>query len=119
MLSMTTRIRRARVAAKLSQSQLASLVGIRRSAVAQWECAGAPLPSLENLAKTAIATGVLFEWLATGRGKSQPEDNEFDLAVSMQDYAQNAEEARMLELFRRLPSKKRQAACSIVEILSC
>lgn len=118
MLSMATRIRRARLAAKLSQTQLAALVGVQRSAVAQWECAGGTSPSLEHLARAAIATAVFFEWLATGRGKSQPGDNEFDVAVTMQDYAQNEEEGRMLELLRRLPSKKRQAACSILELLS-
>lgn len=117
MLSMSTRIRRARSAAKLSQTQLATVVGVQRSAVAQWESAAGTTPSLGHLTQVAIATGVYFEWLATGRGRSQPADNEFDVAVTMQDYAQNAEEGRALELLRRLPLKKRRAACSILELL--
>ena len=38
-----------------------------RSAVANWEC-GAKVPSSQRLQHLAMATGVSFEWLATGRG---------------------------------------------------
>jgi transcriptional regulator with XRE-family HTH domain len=118
MQSMANRIRRSRSSAKLSQSQLASLVGVQRSAVAQWESvAGGTSPSIEHLVKVAQATGVLFEWLATGRGHSRPGNGQFDVAVTMSEFAQTVEEERALELLRRLPTKRRRTVCSILELL--
>ena len=65
------RIRQARRHGKLSQQALAERVGVHRSAVAQWEQADGSHPTMENLARIAISTGVSFEWLATGRGRMQ------------------------------------------------
>ncbi|WP_374537207.1 helix-turn-helix domain-containing protein [Chitinimonas taiwanensis] len=63
-----TRIRQARKEAGLSQTSLADLVGVRQSAVSEWE-AGRSDPTTDSLSATAIALGVAFEWLATGRGE--------------------------------------------------
>ena len=65
------RIRQARRHGNLSQQALAERVGVHRSAVAQWEQPGGSHPTMENLARIAISTGVSFEWLATGRGRMQ------------------------------------------------
>src|SRR5215467_10550224 len=62
------RIRRARHAAKLSQTALAERVGVTASAVAQWEHPRGTSPALSRLQAIATATAVNFEWLATGRG---------------------------------------------------
>ncbi|MBX9402258.1 helix-turn-helix domain-containing protein [Lysobacter sp. BMK333-48F3] len=118
MPSMSTRIRRARRFANFSQTQLAGRVGVQRSAVAQWEQAGGTSPSVDHLARVALATGVCFEWLATGRGRAQPNGGDFDMAVTMQDFAQSETEGRMLELIRRLPPKKQRMACSILDLLA-
>jgi transcriptional regulator with XRE-family HTH domain len=118
MLSMSTRIRRARFAAKLSQAQLAAKTGVKRSAVAQWERAGCTTPSVEHLAQIAISTGVHFEWLATGRGPTRPGGEDFDFAVDVHDFAQDEIETQVLGHLRRLNLQKRQLACKILELLA-
>lgn len=117
MLTKSARIRRARSVAKLSQSQLATLVGVRRSAVAQWECDHGTSPSVDHLSQVAIVTGMCFEWLATGRGQSRANGAAFDVPVVLREFAQDELESRMLELVRRLSPAKRRVACSILEVL--
>ena len=117
MIAKSARIRRARSVAKLSQSQLAALVGVRRSAVAQWECERGTSPSVEHLSSVAVVTGMCFEWLATGRGQSRANGNAFDVPVMLHEFAQDETESRVLELVRRLSPAKRRVACSILEVL--
>ena len=62
------RSRRARRISGLSQARLAAMIGVGRTAVANWEGAAGFLPSTGHLLAHARATGVAFEWLATGRG---------------------------------------------------
>lgn len=117
MLTMPSRLRRARTGAHLSQTSLAKKLGISRSAVAQWEQPAGTSPNIAHLSNVAEATSVSFEWLATGRGRAQPEGNEFDQAVRLRDFAHDELEIQVLELLRRLPTKKRNAACAILELL--
>jgi len=65
------RSRQARRYAGLSQEQLASAIGVGRSAVANWEGRSGPLPSMAHMLAHACATEVALEWLATGRGPMQ------------------------------------------------
>lgn len=118
MSSMSTRLRRARRVAKLSQSQLAARLGIQRSAVAQWEQLHGTSPSVDHLAHVAVITGMCFEWLATGRGHPQPAAGEFEEAVTLSDFAQNEVESQALEFMRRLSPKQQQVACSMLGLLS-
>lgn len=108
MLTMSARLRLARTAAKLSQAALADRLRINRRAVAQWEQSAGTSPNIANLSQVAEATGVCFEWLATGRGPTRPEGNEFDVAVRLRDYAHNELETHLLELFRGSACKKPQ-----------
>lgn len=101
MISLATRIRRARTVATLSQATLARRVGVHRSAVTQWERAPGTTPSVDHLLQVATVTGVAFEWLATGRGQSYPEAGGFDMAVVIQDYANDDLESRVLSGLRR------------------
>lgn len=66
-MNLTTRILCSRKDKKLSQQALADLIGVSRSALAQWETSMSS-PSLDNLRKMAETLEVSFEWLATGRG---------------------------------------------------
>jgi transcriptional regulator with XRE-family HTH domain len=52
----------------MSQMTLAEAVQVQRSAVSHWESAQAKNPSVSHLREIAMATGVQFEWLVTGRG---------------------------------------------------
>lgn len=117
MISMSTRIRQARIHSSYSQAGLATLVGVRRSAVAQWENPHGTSPSTDHLSQIAMHTKVRFEWLATGRGKSKVDDFE-EVAAVMEDFAHSYSESRMLEAMRRLSPPKQQMACEIVELLA-
>ncbi len=115
MQSMATRIRRARLAAKLSQQQLAIQVGVKRSAVAQWEQPAGTSPSIVHLATIAITTGMSFEWLATGRGQSRRESEEF--AAMTEDFAHSELESKVLDLLRRLSPRRQKMAFELLEVL--
>lgn len=115
---MPVRIRQARTAAKLSQARLAAQLGVCRSAVAQWERTGGTSPNVDHLARMALATGVLFEWLATGRGPMRPAGPDFERAVAESDFAMDEYESRMLDAVRRLTRRKREMVCRIVEIIA-
>ena len=117
MQAMATRIRRARIGARMTQTELAGAVGVRRSAVAQWESIDGTTPSTEHLSEIAVKTNVNFEWLATGRGPSQLDQVAMVEAAIVADIAENELESRMLELMRRLPRRKQEMACEMVELL--
>lgn len=114
MFSMADRIRQGRVGARLSQAQLASRIGVCRSAVAQWERLDGTSPSIAHLERIATTLDITFEWLATGRGAQRFHDVEA-LAVRVADFAQDEVEARLLESIRRLPRRHRVMACRIIE----
>jgi transcriptional regulator with XRE-family HTH domain len=119
--SLTNRVRQARRAASQSQSDLASHVGVQRSAVAQWERQGGSRPTTENLSKIALATTTNFEWLATGRGrmKLQLETDEVDQAPALllQFFAQDETEERMLVAMRGLDYRESLAILEMAESL--
>src|SRR5688572_5149852 len=118
MYSISTRIRRARSVAQLTQTELARRLGVQRSAVTQWERTGGTTPSVAHLAQIATETAVCFEWLATGRGPCRPDAGEFDVALVIEDYARDQLESRLLDGLRRVSHRKREALVRIVELLS-
>ncbi|WP_306175497.1 MULTISPECIES: helix-turn-helix transcriptional regulator [unclassified Stenotrophomonas] len=120
MQAMCDRIRRARLTAGLSQTQLALETGVRRSAVAQWEREGGTSPSVQHLSRVAIVTQVHFEWLATGRGPGRPDDGaELPLPEPAPvEAARTVQETEILSLLRRMPARKRQVARAIMEMLT-
>jgi transcriptional regulator with XRE-family HTH domain len=67
-LTLTQRIRLSRRHGGISQATLADLVGVHRSAVSHWESTKPKRPNIGHLLAIAVACGVQFEWLATGRG---------------------------------------------------
>lgn len=115
MFTMPIRIRQCRSSVHFSQAQLATHVGVGRSAVAQWERPQGASPSVDHLARIAEVTGVRFEWLATGRGAMRLQDDDCTPTLQASDFAQDDVEARCLQLLRRLPDRHRVMACRIVE----
>jgi len=105
--SMAVRIRQARANAALTQLQLAACLGVNRSAIAQWEreCGGTH-PSMGRLTAIALATGVTFEWLATGRGAMR-EAPDIDTPMPALAYTADALEMRCLKAVRKLPQQKK------------
>jgi transcriptional regulator with XRE-family HTH domain len=119
MQAMCDRIRRARLTAGLSQTQLALHCGVRRSAVTQWERDGGTVPSVQHLSKIAIVTQVHFEWLATGRGPGRPDSGELAPPENtVVESTRSPQESAILSLLRRLPPRKRQVAHAIIEMLT-
>jgi len=119
MKTATSRVRQARRNADLSQQQLATKVGVHRSAVAQWEQPHGCHPTVENLARIAAITGVQFEWLATGRGRmtyaSDILPGEETPALLLEYSAQSETEVRALLALRHLEVG---SALAIVEMMT-
>ncbi len=92
----------------MSQAALAKALGVGPSAVAQWELPTGTSPRLGHLADIAKATGVAFEWLATGRGPVALNVVEVP-ALDAISFTTDQAEDRLLLAFRRVPSRKREA----------
>lgn len=118
MLSMPLRIRSARTQSAMTQVELARRLGVQRSAVTQWERDHGTTPSVSHLAQIARETDVSFEWLATGRGPSRANGQDFVTAVVVQDYALDELESRLLAATRRLSSRRREAVVRLLEVLA-
>ena len=118
MLQLRSRIRRARTRSSFTQSELARRLGVKRSAVSQWEATSGTTPSVKHLAEIARETGVCFDWLATGRGPEVPGPEALEPAVLLMDYAQDELESIGLAALRRMPRQKKRVAVSIIELLA-
>lgn len=114
MSALSLRIRKARSAAALSQAELARRVGVKRSAVTQWEHPAGTRPSVDHLIEIAMQTSTLFEWLATGRGPCLAGDVEAAPAVMIEEYARDADESLALGQLRMLSPMKRKIALDIL-----
>lgn len=75
-MEMTDRIRLARRHGGLSQAALSDLVGVHRSAVSHWEATHPKRPNIGHLLAIAAATRVRFEWLATGNGPMELDEDD-------------------------------------------
>ena len=117
MIALSSRIRKARTLATLSQAELARRVAVKRSAVTQWESPAGTTPSVEHLIQIALETGVQFEWLATGRGPRRLAEEPAP-AVMVEDYALDELESRVLVALRRVSRRKREAVTKLIEVLS-
>ena len=115
------RIRRARRAAKLSQTALAERVGVTASAVAQWEHPEGTSPALSRLQAIATATAVNFEWLATGRGaqsRARRAEAADEPALKLDLFALDDAEEMLLRHFRLLTPTARQALVTLLNQLT-
>lgn len=115
------RIRTARQRAKLSQTALAERVGVTPSAAAQWESMNGTNANLRRLRVIAEATGVSFEWLITGKGRPRPQSSaslEEAPALVLGSFARDIVEEMLLERFRRMPRRTRDAFCQFLAELT-
>lgn len=119
MYALHTRIRKARLLAGISQAELARCVGVRRSAVTQWEHPEGTTPSMEHLIRLAMETAICVEWLATGRGPVRLEAGPAALppVKPVSDAVPDPQEVELLMRYRRLPSNKRRIAMQILQVL--
>jgi len=116
--ALPTRIRKARLSARLTQAELARRVGVKRSAVTQWEHPLGTTPSMHHLLQIAIETGTCIEWLATARGPCLTPGETAGPTASTSGEAHDPQEDEVLLRFRRLPPHKRRIALQILQVLS-
>ena len=116
MHALSTRIRQARMHCGITQSELARRVGVRRSAVTQWEHPQGTHPSTHHLIAIATQTATSFEWLSTGRGTAGFDAGE-GVALVADEFAQDLDEAELLRLFRRLPTARRRIGLALLDTL--
>lgn len=108
------RIRLARRMSGLSQTQLAQVAGVQRSAVSHWESPLGKHPSVDHLRAIAVATGLPFEWLATGRGSmSLPADEQPSDSVVVQ--LEDVQERRLIAAWRSASPRARAAMLEMLE----
>lgn len=94
-----------------TQEAFAALLGVTRSAVANWE-AGVGVPDMQNLIRIAQISGMSFEYLATGRGPSRMEGGgvgEDLVTYPKEDAAHSGDEVLLLKRFRASSAEKRKA----------
>lgn len=116
MFQLSARIRQARNDANLSQACLAERLGVDRSAVAHWERNSAASPTVAHLTDIALATGISFEWLATGRGpRVIGGKGQAPPAIVMDYIAQSESEERLLLAFRSLSALEQVPVLEMLE----
>ena len=108
-LKLQSRIRIARRLKALTQTELARLVGVQRSAASHWESPAGKSPTASNLCTIAEVTGVAFEWLATGRGRMtlSAEDAQEGLPTAFAELIEDELEVRLIRAFREVSGKSR------------
>ncbi|SKA03371.1 helix-turn-helix domain-containing protein [Novilysobacter spongiicola] len=119
-MSLELRIRLARRHGGFSQASLAAAVGVQRSAVSHWEASPGKSPSAAHLREIAMATGVQFEWLATGRGKMNlSQEVEMDsIAAAEALLVDDPLELRLISAFRDSSPRARVPLVEIAEELA-
>lgn len=120
MKSVSTRLRLARRAAQLTQAEVASLLGVGRSAVAQWERTDGSRPSVGHLAALAQKLDCSFEWLATGRGgrACATASSGEETAVVLRPFARDDDEDQILAVFRNLDERDREMVLGLANALA-
>ena len=117
-MSINARVRQARKAAGISQTRLAKLLGVTRSACSQWELTQGTAPRRDRLEQLANVLGVSYEWLATGK-KSKEERGTFGVKEGTPPYrtAITADQEELLKLYNALSVKKRIALLEFLRSL--
>lgn len=101
---------------KATQEALAALLGVSRSAVANWE-SGVGVPDMENLINLALISGMGFEYLATGRGErfvgSTRIEDEMPRYMD-EATARSADELQLLKRYRSSSEERKKAILALL-----
>lgn len=118
-MNFALRIRHARRHAGLSQQALAEHVGVKRSAVSNWESATSVHPSMRNLMAIATNTGVALEWLATGRGDPElAHDTAMDIPTADAELVDSVSERALLSMYRMLSRRSQTLLMDLATALA-
>ncbi|MDX8383057.1 MAG: helix-turn-helix domain-containing protein [Ghiorsea sp.] len=115
MMEISQRIAFARKQKDLSQTQLASMLGISRGACGQWE-RGVTVPSVINLSKLAWHLDIHFEWLATGRGQMDYDAND-QVVKAVFDDSISPDQKEMLAVYSALLFHQKSALLNFIKTL--
>lgn len=110
-MNIGSRIRDARKEAGLTQEELATRLGVSRSAIAQWETRTSVLPSHRNMDGLTETLKVNYEWLATGNGPRHGGVGE----QPAEYHVLPPEARRVAEIVSRWPVEKRLALLKVIE----
>ncbi|MCE5182342.1 MAG: helix-turn-helix domain-containing protein [Betaproteobacteria bacterium] len=108
------RIKEARDAAKLSQAELARVIGVSQPTVSDWESLKTA-PTTDNMSMAAIVLCVRFEWLATGRGEMRYVEGVQEYAAPYQVVAPPPDQVELLNIYMQLTQKRRQALIEFIK----
>lgn len=98
---MKTRIKQARLGAKLTQQQLGDALGLSRGAVSLWESLTSPeLPTLSNLSKISVSCKVSMAWLVSGDGDNYVSQNYAHTPVPVITWCDAAKEIITMEAYK-------------------
>lgn len=117
-MDLTQRIRTARRHGAISQASLAQQVGVHRSAVSHWESRKPKRPNIGHLLAIAVATGVQFEWLATGRGTMLMSAVAAVCDPGNGIVVEDAQELDLLRAFRDVPLQSRPVLVELAQQLA-
>lgn len=110
-----TRIRKARLAAGLSQIRLASLLGVTRSACSQWELEnGGTTPRGDRLIDIARLLDVSYEWLATGNSPSHADSGTPFASAARHSQRLTAQQRELLNLYSWLSTSSQAALLKLL-----
>jgi transcriptional regulator with XRE-family HTH domain len=117
-LDLTQRIRSTRRHGAISQASLAQQVGVHRSAVSHWESRKPKRPNIGHLLAIAVATGVQFEWLATGRGMMLMSEAAAVCDPGNGIVVEDVQELDLLRAFRDVPLQSRPVLVELAQQLA-
>lgn len=119
-LTLTQRIRLSRRHGGISQAVLATQVGVHRSAVSHWESNKPKRPNIGHLLAIAVATGVQFEWLATGRGTMLASEltNAGPAIATHAAMLDDPQEVELLRAYREAPMQSRPILVELAQQLA-
>lgn len=101
---------------KVTQEAFAALLGVGRSAVANWE-SGVGVPDMQNLIAIAQVSGMSFEYLATGRGARFISDSSAAQEVPQhpdENTARSGDELQLLKRYRSSSVEKKKAIMALL-----
>lgn len=114
-MKLAMRIRVARQHAKLSQAELATVLGVTRGAVANWESTEDAHPIASRLIEMAVLTKVSIEWLVAGRGPMTFNSKAEEIPAVDGEFVYDATERRLLAAYRNASAHEKSLILKMVE----
>lgn len=119
-MDISARIRKARLAAGISQARLAGLLGVTRSACSQWEQqdGSGTTPRGERLAEIARLLDVRYEWLATGSSGGHDDSEVYTMSGDARSGRLSAQQRELLDRFNALSTCAQAALLKLLSDLA-